>query len=110
MKLAIFWVGCLALCGCRSPLPLTQQGRSIIVVDKPIEMTSECKRLGVVSGRTEHGWGKRYENNYARNIARNRAAEIPGADTLIITDAQRRDHHWEVTGVVFNCNDTHVGE
>jgi hypothetical protein len=104
MKRASVMVLILFLTGCATGL--TEAGRKIRVIHDvdPVAFT-ECVRLGLVTGETGTILsGGDYGVFYATTDARNKAALIPEADTLLLTDNHGRRLGGEVTGIAYNCN------
>ncbi|HEX9078198.1 MAG TPA: hypothetical protein VF795_01340 [Desulfuromonadaceae bacterium] len=101
----------LLLTGCATYA--TEAGRHIRVVnERDHGQLAECKQLGLVQGKTRTILtGRDYGLFYAINDARNKAALLPGADTLEIGDdeAQGRIFGGEVTGIAYDCNPRHAG-
>ena len=90
----------LMLAGCATHL--TDAGRRIKVVRDA--GAPDCARLGPVVGQAGSLLsGGEYGVIYATYDARNRAARIPGADTLVLTGNEERRFGGEVTGVAFDC-------
>lgn len=88
--------------GCTTAL--TARGRNITVVNGiSAELVNDCQRLGAVTGFAQPGWGNDVGLDQAFNDARNKASEIPDADTFAISSTQRQFNGGEVTGIVFNC-------
>jgi hypothetical protein len=93
----------LLLTGCATRL--TPEGRGVKVIDNSPGVVAQCERVGLVTGRTESFLsGGDYGVFYATTDARNKAARIPEADTLVIVDDQGRRFGGEVTGIAYNCN------
>lgn len=93
----------LILGGCATTL--TEGGRNIRVIHEGTPAAfSECMRLGPVTG--EAGTilsGGDYGVFYATIDARNKAARIAEADTLLLTETEGKRLGGEVTGIAFNC-------
>ena len=85
---------------------LTPGGRSVKVVhDGDAPAVARCERLGSVTGEAGSLLsGGEYGVFYATTDARNKAARIPGADTLVITDDRERRFGGEVSGVAYRCD------
>lgn len=98
---------CMVLAGCATPL--TQNGRSITTVNSVAsELVSDCKRIGVVNGYAQPGWGNDVGLQQALNDARNKAGNIPSADTMAISLSNRLANGGEVTAFVYNCKEKNV--
>jgi hypothetical protein len=93
----------LVLAGCATHL--SEAGRRIRVAsDKNSGGLAQCLRLGPVKGEADSFLsGGEYGVIYATHDARNKAARIPGADTLEIIDNESRRLGGEITGVAYNC-------
>lgn len=99
-------VATVLIAGCAS---LTERGRSITVVSGlSAELVNDCQRLGAVTGHAKPGWGNDVGLDQAFIDARNKAGDIPGADTLAIASSQRHFNGGEVTGIAFNCREKRV--
>lgn len=93
----------LFLTGCATNL--TEAGRRIKVIDDPgSESVGGCIRLGSVTGEARSILtGGNYGAIYATNDARNRAAQIPAVDTVVITERQNLRFGGRVTGIAYDC-------
>lgn len=91
------------LTGCATYV--TEEGKKIRVIhDGNLEQYSDCKQLAVVQGEAGSFLsGGSYGLFYATNDARNKAARIPDADTLVIADNKGRRFGGEVTGIAYDC-------
>ena len=91
------------LAGCATHL--SEAGRTIRVAsDKDSGGLAQCVRLGPVKGEADSFLsGGEYGVIYATHDARNKAARIPGADTLEIIDNESRRFGGVVTGIAYNC-------
>lgn len=91
----------LFLTGCATTL--TDAGRKVKILDSG--SVAECVRIGLVTGESPSLLsGGDYGVIYATNDARNRAARIPEADTLVITQNERKTFGGEISGIAYNCN------
>jgi hypothetical protein len=91
----------LLLTGCATNL--SEAGRKIKIHDAG--SVSGCTSLGDVTGESPSLLsGGDYGVFYATVDARNKAARIPEADTLVITDNQSRRLGGEVFGIAYNCH------
>lgn len=107
MRLILLLLSAVCLVGCATSL--TERGKAINVVDGlSAELTSDCKRLGSVSGRAKSGWGNEIGFEQALNDARNKAGLRAGADTMAISNANRKFAGGEVNAVVFDCSKKRV--
>lgn len=101
-RILIFLLFPVLLGGCVS---LTPRGSAITVVNSmSTELTSDCKRLGAVIGKAKAGWGNDVGLEQAYTDARNKAGEIPEADTIAISSTNRKFSGGEVSGIVFDCS------
>lgn len=97
MKHILVTVGLISaalLSACHSQR-LNYEGRNIVVVDGAL--TTECKRLGVVAGKSGFGYDQ------AMIDARNSAGRLKGADTMIVSSDEGRAPSHRITGIAFNC-------
>jgi hypothetical protein len=94
----------LLLTGCATGL--TPEGRGIkVIYDNSPGVVAQCERLSLVTGESASFLsGGDYGLFYATTDARNKAARIPEADTLVITDNQGQRFGGEVTGIAYICN------
>lgn len=85
---------------------LTDAGRSVeVLYDGEARAVAGCLLLGPVRGETESFLANgEYGVIYATKDARNRAARLPGADTLLVTDSRGRRFGGEVTGLAYDCS------
>jgi len=100
MHKAIWVILLFLLTGCATTP--TKAGREIKV--RRAAEVSECKKLGSVTGNA----GSILTNGdygiyYATSDARNKAAGIPGADTLVIAERESMVFGGEVSGIVYAC-------
>jgi hypothetical protein len=104
MKFVILLFMLMSMSGCATHL--TEAGRRIRLVQTgDWEPIRNCERLESVRGETQSFLsGGEYGVIYATNDARNKAARIPSADTLVITDNDSRRFGGEVTGIAYNCS------
>jgi hypothetical protein len=99
----------LLLAGCATRL--TDGGRAIRVVrDGSVAALAGCTRLVLVRGEAESFLSSGdYGVIYATYDARNKAARVPGADTLVVTSDEERRLGGEVTGFVYDCSTRRAG-
>lgn len=91
-----------ALVGCKS-VRLTPEGREIVVVKELNTLTTECARLGSVTGQHRMGYDQ------ALTIVRNRAAAQFHADTIVIDSVEGHlSPSRRITATAFNCSDRRV--
>lgn len=102
MRATFIVVVTMLISGCATSL--TERGRSITVVSGlSAELVNDCQRLAAVTGYAKPGWGNAVGLDQAFSDARNKAGDIPDADTLAISSAQQQFNGGEVTGIAFNC-------
>lgn len=87
----------LSISGCVTDL--TDGGRRIAVVEKNDRVLEGCKRLSSIAGKSSMG-GKLGHKD-ARILFRNQAAEVPGADTAVITSKSKGGL---VEGFAYQCS------
>ena len=94
----------LLLAGCATRL--TEGGRTIRVVrDGSAAALAGCTRLVPVRGEADSFLSSGdYGVIYATYDARNKAARVPGADTLVVTADEGRRLGGEVAGFVYDCS------
>jgi len=99
----------LLLAGCATRL--TDGGRAIRVVrDGSATALAACTRLAPVRGAAESFLSSGdYGVIYATYDARNKAARVPGADTLLVTADEGRRLGGEVTGFAYDCSTRRAG-
>jgi len=104
MKFVILLFMLVSMSGCATYL--TEAGRSIKLVQAgDPEPLKNCERLETVRGEPQSFFsGGEYGVFYATNDARNKAARISSADTLVITQNNGRRFGGEVTGIAYNCS------
>ena len=107
MKKSIIIFFIIVLYGCGPSLTKNAQ-RITLVNSLSSELVSDCKRIGSVTGYAQPGWGNDIGLDQALTDARNKAANIPNADTLAISSVIRQFSGGEVTGIVFNCSQKRV--
>ncbi len=103
VKIVVAYITLCTLSGCATHL--TESGKRIRVYRSgSVASVKNCEFLSTVTGTTESFiTNGDYGVIYATNDARNRAGNIPSADTLILTDDEPRRFGGEVTGIVYNC-------
>jgi len=85
------------LCGCRN-VPLTAGGRNILVISNLDSLPSGCERLEVVVAKAAKGYDQ------ALTAVRNRAAAIPGANTIVINSVEGHTISRRISAIAFNCS------
>jgi hypothetical protein len=107
---ALLFGAILLVTGCATSL--TPGGQKIKVLrDDDQEKVAGCVRLAQVTGESASLLsGGEYGLYYATADARNKAAVIKGADTLLITRTQPSNFGGAIEGIVYNCLSPHVAE
>ncbi len=95
----------LPMVGCATYV--TDAGRKITVIrDNGTELVSDCRQLGILHGEPRSILtGGDYGLIYATNDARNKAAQISGADTLVILDSRSSRFGGSVSGMAYDCSE-----
>lgn len=92
----------MMLIGCKA-VRLTLEGREIVVVKELSALTTECTRLGSVTGQHKMGYDQ------ALTIVRNKAASQYHADTVVIDSVEgRMSPSRRITATAFNCSERRV--